>query len=310
MPKFSVVISVYNKEGFIADTLKSVLSQTVQDFEIVILDDGSTDGSAKAINPFLADPRISCFSKSNQGIATGRNFLIEKAVAPYIAFLDADDLWHPNYLKEQKRLIEKYPQEQVFAVAGEFLIGKKKIPKDYSISLQDRPDAVLNYFDSSFHQSLLHSSSFVVKKELFEEVGVYNTALKTGEDTDLYVRIGLKYPIAFSPVVCAQHRVVKNSLSKSEKNLSEKPTFKEYEVYEAENPSLKKFLDLNRFAFCILAKIQGDSLAFKENFEKIDLSNLTKKQLFLIRRSPTILRQLKNLQSILNNLGIRSSAFK
>ena len=74
---------MYNKEGFVADTLKSVLSQTVQDFEIVILNDGSTDGSAKAINPFLADPRISCFSKSNQGIAAGRNFLIEKAHDAY-----------------------------------------------------------------------------------------------------------------------------------------------------------------------------------------------------------------------------------
>src|SRR5690606_21977683 len=104
MFKFSVVISVFNKEKYIAETLKSVLNQTFTDFEIIILNDGSMDNSQAEILKF-DDPRIKYFSQRNQGAAAARNEAIQKAENDYIALLDADDYWYPFYLEEQKKSI-------------------------------------------------------------------------------------------------------------------------------------------------------------------------------------------------------------
>lgn len=310
MPKFSVVIAVFNKEDYIAKTLQSVLEQTEQDFELLVLNDGSTDESELIIQPFVHDERIHYFNQENRGIAAARNFLIEKSNARFIAFLDADDLWYPNYLAEQQRLIQKYPKESVFAVAGEYLKNKRLIAKEYSVDLEKNEDGVINYFESSLLSSVLHSSSFVVKKEVFSKVGRYNTRLKTGEDTDLYVRIGLHFNVAFSSRICAQHRVLKDSLSKTGIDLNAKASFKEYEGKEVGNPALKKFLDLNRFSICVAAKLYGDKSTFQENYQKIDMSNLNGKQRFLIGLSRPALKAMLKLKSFLSFFGIRSSAFK
>ncbi|NNM23006.1 MAG: glycosyltransferase family 2 protein, partial [Flavobacteriaceae bacterium] len=158
--------------------------------------------------------------------------------------------------------------------------------------------------------SVLHSSSFVVKKDVFSKVGRYNTSLKTGEDTDLYVRIGLHFNVAFSSRICAQHRLLKDSLSRSGVDLSSKASFQEYEIQEVGNPALKKFLDLNRFSICVAAKLYGDKSTFQENFRKIDRSNLNGKQRFLIGLSRPALKAMIKLKSFLSSFGIRSSSFK
>ena len=99
MALFSVVISVYNKAGHIENTLKSVLAQTVQNFEIIVVNDGSTDSSLDCINAF-EDPRIIVYTTTNKGAGAARNFGITKATSPYIALLDGDDYWHPHYLED------------------------------------------------------------------------------------------------------------------------------------------------------------------------------------------------------------------
>jgi glycosyltransferase involved in cell wall biosynthesis len=309
MPKFSVVISVFNKEKYIANTLKSVLAQTFTDFEVVILNDGSTDNSEAEILKFN-DPRIRYFSKENSGASAARNFTIRQAKTELIALMDADDHWYPFYLEEQHRLITQFPEESVFATATEIKRNGKTFTNSYTIKTFGKDSILVDYFEASQLDSILHSSSTVLKKSVFEDVGWYDPKIKSGEDTDLYVRIGLKYKVVFSPKVCATYIVRKNSLFKSVKNLDEKANFEAYEIYEKDNPALKKFLDLNRYSLCVLAKMEGNHEAFQKNFQKINQENLSKKQQFLLRQNKTILKYLSKTKDNLEKLGLRLGTFK
>ncbi len=307
MPKFSVVISVYNKERYISKTIRSVLSQTFADFEIIILNDGSTDKSEDEILSF-SDSRIYYFSEKNQGAGAGRNFVINKAKGDYIALLDADDVWFPFYLEEQNRLINKYPNEVVFATSQEIIRNNKKFPRTYSISLKINEDGILNYFKSSKLDSIIHSSSVVIKQNLFKTVGLFNPAIKSGQDTDLWIRIGIETPIVFSTKICSQYNFIPNSLFRSTSSLKQKIDLTPYEVYENSNPELKVFLDLNRYSLALQAKLWGDKENFSKLISKIDLKNLNKKQLFLLKQNKFILKSLKTLQNFLKR-WLKVSAF-
>lgn len=310
MPEFSVVISVYNKEAHIAKTLQSVLTQTVQDFEIVILNDGSTDTSEAAIKPFLTDPRIRYFSEENKGAGAGRNYVIGKAKGDYIALLDADDIWFPFYLEEQQRTIKKFPKEFVFATASEIQKRNRRFPRTYSVPPNGDEIIKVDYFNASFLDSILQSSTTVLKKEVFETTGYYDPAIKSGQDTDLYVRIGMQYPIIFNRKVCVLYTVHADSLFRSVTKVSERPDFKAYEAQEKTNSGLKKFLDLNRYSLCLLARVEGNSNAFYELYKKIDLENLTKRQRFLLKQRRPVLKALLKTKERLSFYGIRLSAYK
>ncbi len=309
MPKFSVVISVYNKQEFIAKTLESVLNQTFQDFEIIIRNDGSTDNSEKEILKFK-DSRIRYYSGPNQGASGGRNFLIDKAESMYIAFLDADDYWYPFYLEEQNRMIEKYPGESVFATATEIMRNGKIFPNKYSLDTAGYQEIKSNYFKGSTLTSLLHSSAIVLHKEVFKNIGYYDISINSGEDMDLYIRIGLKYEVVFSPKICAIYIIRKNSLSQTANKISDKPSYIKYEKFEATNLALKRFLDLNRYAHSITAIQEGNKKAFTEYYNKIEHKNLSSKQLFLLRQNKTTLNLLLSLQAKLERLGIKLTTFK
>lgn len=309
MTYFSVVIAVFNKEEYIADTLKSVLAQTYQNFEIVILNDGSTDNSEAEILKFK-DSRIRYYSKENQGAGAARNFVIQQAKHEYIALLDADDYWYPNHLEEHQKMIIKFPEEYVFATATEITRNGKTFKNQYSIQTNGIDPVLVNYFKASQLESVLLSISTVVKKEVFENVGWYNSKIKSGEDTDLYVRIGLKYMVVFNPKITATYIIRKNSLGQSIKQFDYIATFEEYEVFEKENPALRKFLDLNRYSLCVMAKIEGNENVFNKIFKKINPANLSKKQQFILKQNKTTLKYLLKTKESLEKLGIKLGTFK
>lgn len=310
MPKFSVVISVFNKERYIADTLKSVLAQTFTDFEVVILNDGSTDNSEAEILKFN-DPRIRYFSKENQGAGAARNFVIKEAKSDYIALLDADDSWLPYYLEKQNMLITDYPNESVFATAIEIEKKNKIYPSEYSVlNLTHNEVRIVDFFSASFLNSILTSSSTVLHKRVFSKIGYYDPSIKSGEDTDLWIRIGLEYPVVFLNKSCAVYRYAFSSLSNTKLKVSQKASFEKFEPFEKDNPALKKYLDLNRYSLCILAKIEGNKEAFQKNLQKINQENLSKKQRFLLRQNKTILKYLSKTKNRLERMGLRLGTFK
>ncbi len=307
MLRFSVVISVFNKEKHISNTLHSVLSQTFEDFEIVILNDGSTDNSESEILSFK-DSRIRYYSEKNQGAGAGRNFVIKKAKGDYIALLDADDIWYPYYLEEQNLLINKYSNEVVFSTAQEIIRNNNNFPRNYSIQLKKGESGLLNYFKSSKLDSIIHSSSVVIKKDFLIKLGGFNPNIKSGQDTDLWIRIGLEKNVAFSTRICSKYNFIPNSLFRSTNSISQKIDLTPYEIFEKDNTDLKTFLDLNRYSLALQSKIWGDHENFKKLKLKIDENNLNKKQLFLLKCNRQTLKILKKTQEFLKN-WFKVSAF-
>jgi len=307
---FSIVISLYNKEKHIQSTIESVLAQSFVDFEIVVVNDGSTDGS-EAVVKSIDDERIRFYSQENKGASAGRNAAISKATGTYIALLDADDLWEPNYLETIHTLIQSYPNEQVFATAVTIETSGGKKPSVYSInSIQENATYVLNYFESSYINTLLTSSSTVVHNSVFEKVGTYDTTIKSGQDTDLWIRIGLNYKVVFINKSLATYRYGQQSLSNRTKNMADKPKYGAYLELEAEHPAMKKFIDLNRFSMAILSKLGNDQDSFKRYESVIDYTNLNTKQRFLLKQPAFVIKLFHFTKRTLQGLGIHLSAFR
>lgn len=201
----SVVIPLYNKEKQISHTLQSVLNQTFQDFEIVIVDDGSTDGSVDEVKK-LTDPRIRLICQTNAGVAAARNRGIEEAKSDLIAFLDADDEWKPEYLTTQYHLYQKYPECSVYACNYEFRDSKGKVTPTIIRKLPFKgEDGILsNYFEvASCSHPPLWTSAVMVKKQAIQAIGGFPIGIKSGEDLLTWARLAVNEKIAYSRSVQA-----------------------------------------------------------------------------------------------------------
>lgn len=309
MAFFSIIIPLYNKEKFIENTIQSILDQTFQDFEIIVINDGSTDKSEEKLKQF-DDPRIIYFSKKNEGASTARNYGIEKANSDFITFLDADDYWYPTFLETMFAIISKVPNQKVFSAAIEFDTSKKIIPAQYSISKSNNEFEVVNYFKASLKETVLCTSCAVFHKTVFAEAGNFDTKIKSGQDTDLWIRIGLIYPVVFCWKILARYVYDPKSLSKNNKWIKEKMDFSKYEEIEKTNSDLKRFLDLNRFSLAIKSKIAGEKEIFTKYSQPIDLKNLGAKKSVLLGLPAFALVFLIKLKTLLANLGLGSSVFK
>ena len=219
--KFSVIIPLYNKAPYIRKALESVLSQTYTDYELIIVDDGSTDGSAEIAEAILqeairqqgyeakgmensaADTLASCLSplafrlrllkQPNQGVSAARNAGVAQAHAEYIAFLDADDWWEPAYLERMAQLITDYPDAGLYACNYIYYKPGKthvvlKIPTGY-----------INYPKAYYESNAMPvwTGAAMVPRMVFEEMGGFPLGIKLGEDFLLWSKIALHYPVAF-----------------------------------------------------------------------------------------------------------------
>lgn len=195
----SVVIPLYNKESFIQRAVTSVLTQTVQSFEIVIIDDGSTDNSLIKLAK-MNDPRIRIIQQQNAGASAARNKGIKEAENDFIAFLDADDEWKPTFLETVFRLIEKYPEAGVFATSYQIILknGRKLMPKIEHIPPLSCEGLIDQYSKSVLKDLPIISSAVVIPKSTFEKVGLFAVDHHHGEDQDMWFRISLHYQIAYS----------------------------------------------------------------------------------------------------------------
>ncbi len=196
----SVVITLYNKEKHIRNTLKGVLGQSFQDFEIVVVDDGSTDNSVSEVQRFK-DPRIRIISQTNAGVSAARNRGILESKGEFIALLDGDDEWKPDYLATQYALAEKYPECDVFATDYEFRSNDGKISPTIIKRLHfDSEDGVLtNYFEIASHSHPpLWTSAIMVSKNALELIGGFPYGIKSGEDLLTWARLACRHKIAYS----------------------------------------------------------------------------------------------------------------
>ena len=111
---FSIIIPVYNGEKFIEDAVNSVFEQTYNDWEMVIVNDGSKDNTAEVLKKYESDSRIRIIHKENGGVSSARNLAISESKGSHIVFLDADDVWHNNHLEIMNKLINQYPDAGLY----------------------------------------------------------------------------------------------------------------------------------------------------------------------------------------------------
>lgn len=194
---FSVIIPLHNKAPYIEKAIQSVLIQTYQEFELIIVDDGSKDNSFEIAERFKS-PKVQIVRQMNCGVSTARNNGVKLARNNYIAFLDADDWWEPAFLEEMKALITEFPEGALYASSYFKVKNGKNIPAKIGV-----PNGFeRGYFDYIKAYAIspwmpVWTGVTIVKKSVFEEMNGFKPALKLGEDFDLWLRIGLQYKVAF-----------------------------------------------------------------------------------------------------------------
>lgn len=196
----SVVIPLYNKEQSIASTINSVLAQTYKDFEIVVVDDGSTDNSADVVRA-IDDERIVFISQENQGVSAARNNGILSAKGEYVAFLDGDDLWHPEYLETLVRLISDYPNATLYGI-GYSKIHNNNIP--HKVEPTSMRGEIENPWDN--YVGYWTGSSSSSSRELLLKAGMFDTRMTHGEDIDMWWRLLLMGNGAYDNRILAYYR--------------------------------------------------------------------------------------------------------
>lgn len=199
--KFSIIIPLYNKAPYIRKALESVLAQTYADYELIIIDDGSTDGSAEIAEAILQDPASRLIASSphrlirqaNSGVSAARNNGVAQAGGDYIAFLDADDWWEPTYLERMAQLIEDYPEAGLYAC--NYVYYK---PGKTHVAL-DIPTGYINYPKAYYESGAMPVTSItaIMPRMVFDEMGGFPVGIKLGEDFLLWAKTAMHYPVAF-----------------------------------------------------------------------------------------------------------------
>ncbi len=229
MPLISVIIPTYNRSWILKDAVDSVLSQKFTDFELIVVDDGSTDSTSELLSAYK--DRIIKIRQENRGVSSARNSGLRAASGLYVAFLDSDDMWLPEKLSSQVDFFESHP-EAVICQTDEMWIrkGVRVNPKNR----HKKPSGMI--FEPSLRLCLVSPSAVMMKKSIFDEIGLFNEAFPACEDYDLWLRTGLYYPVH----LIERQLVVKRGGHKDQ--LSGNPGLDKYRIQSIvnilENPGL------------------------------------------------------------------------
>ncbi|MBF0395197.1 MAG: glycosyltransferase [Desulfobacterales bacterium] len=221
----SVIIPVYNRAGFVKEAIDSVLSQTSANFEVIVIDDGSTDNTKQILHSYLN--KIIVISQDNKGVSYARNQGVLNASYEWIAFLDSDDIWLPNKLFHQVAFIEANKDvlicqtEEIWIKNGTRVNPKKRHKKRSGM-----------IFERSLELCLVSPSAVMIKKDFFKEIGGFDEDLPACEDYDLWLRISCRYPIYLieKPLIIKRGGHIDQ--------LSRTPLLDKYRIY-----SIKKILE-------------------------------------------------------------------
>ena len=263
MPNVSVIIHTYNNEKFIVETIESVLNQTYKDYEIIVVDDGSVDGTHDALLPYMQ--KIRYHYKENGGIASAKNTGIRLSQTEFIAFLDHDDLWVPDKLKLQMECFNGNPQVGlVYAKYTSFRDGKE---------LRTKPEKGYSgwIFKELLSKSFIQTSTVMVIKECLDAVGPYDESFSLGDEYDMFLRISKKFQCGFIDKGLTKYRVHDANASKNDF------------LFDKENLGVYKkiynnFTDLNGEEKKILRKrIAGYSMKVAEGLYRLGKLEESKK---------------------------------
>ncbi len=198
---FDILMPLFNKAQFVRESIESLLAQTMGEFVVYVVDDGSTDGSAEIVSSF-SDRRIKLARQSRKGVGAARNRAASMGQSPWIAFLDADDLWLPTHLEDLSHMASDFPNALLLA-SGHSDIGINQATP--GTPPQGEPREINYLVEAAKEVGIIHTSATAVKRKAFEQVGGFGP-VACGEDIELWARLSLLGPTIFSPKRSAVYR--------------------------------------------------------------------------------------------------------
>lgn len=205
---FSIIIPLYNKAPYVEKALRSVAAQTFSDYELIVVDDGSKDESASVAERVLNDCWLSMskpqpvklLKQANAGVSTARNNGVATSQGQYICFLDADDWWEPAFLEEMAKLIAEFPDAGIYGTNYTIINETRHKTRVASVGVEEGFEkGYINYckaYANTMYMPLC-TGAVSIPRKVFDEVQGFKPHLKLGEDFDLWIRIALKYNVAF-----------------------------------------------------------------------------------------------------------------
>lgn len=196
-PKVSIILPTYNRAYILSKAINSVLNQTYKEFELIIVDDGSTDNTSALVESFHDERILYLYTQINQGAAAARNYGIEHANYDYIAFEDSDDAWHPDKLEKQMSLMQSDSRNPGFVyhkICYDMGENRYAILPSEAVPLEKKSGDI---YAQLLYDNLVDCPSMLIKKSCLDDVGLFDTSLKALEDYDLALRLAKKYSAAF-----------------------------------------------------------------------------------------------------------------
>ncbi len=295
----SVIIPIYNKEKYVIDAIQSVLNQTYQHFELILLNDGSKDNSLPVVEDYLSGlklknsiqyNKISLYNRKNCGVSTTRNQGAEYAKYNFLAFLDADDWWEPDFLSEMIEMIQDFPEASVWGTGYNKIRNNRKIESEIGLP-RGFYRGYIDYFRvyaTNFYYMPLWIGATIIKKDTFIIEKGFRPFLKWGEDFDFWIRIALNYKIAFLNKHLSNYN---HDVDNSERAMNNKLHPVEHDFlfhtglyanFEATNPYLKLLFDKFRTYSLLqyyldnsmhkVAKLELDKVNWKKQPLKVRLT--------------------------------------
>lgn len=251
MTTISVIIPAYNAQRTILETIKSVQEQTFKDFEIIAIDDGSSDRTLEILSK-VKDEKLKVYSYANGGVSTARNRGIACAQGEYISFIDADDLWTSDKLEKQLAVLKANPQASVAYSWITLMIEAKDKSEDVTFISEEKVTFTGNVYSQLLLKNFLsNGSNILAKREAIESVGEFDSNLEACEDWDYYLRLAAKYHFVLVPRNQILYRKTQGTLSLNGSKMEQNGIEVINKAYQAapknlqhqKNRSLAKFIN-------------------------------------------------------------------
>ncbi len=280
MPKISVVIPAYNAQSTILETIDSVLQQNFSDFELIVINDGSTDKTLELLTS-IKDARVKIYSYPNGGLPAARNRGIFRSVGEFISFIDADDLWTPDKLELQLQALQKNPQAGV-AYSWTICMGNNGNSFHPGVAETFQGNVYSNLLSGNFIAS---GSNVLIRKEAIDSVGYFDESLKSCEDWDYWLRLAPKWDFVVVPKAQILYRLSSGAMSSKLDVMEKYQTLVLERAFESA-PSQLQYLKKQGFAYIYLFMTR---LYLSRDNSSGAINEATKKLAQAISLSPKIL---------------------
>ncbi len=255
MATVDVIIPSFNAAKYLPAAIESVISQTFDDWQILLVDDGSTDNTAEVVVPFLdrLGPKIKYIKQENRGVSAARNNGILASTAEFLALLDADDVWLPCRLSESLKVLAERPKAGLSYGLIRKIDPEGRLGSTWEGNLTNAEGHIAPHIYVRAVE--LPSPTITLRRKCIDEVGIFDESLRVTEDRDLWLRIAQRYEVAFVPMVLALYRVSPSSLTTDPKRMVQEQLKFIHKHYGADGYGLRS----RQAALALCYKQQADN---------------------------------------------------